>query len=53
MDPVTQHQRTLTRRQLLNHTCNGVGAAALTALLGSSAVTEHAIPGLCGHRIPG
>ncbi len=40
MDLITQHQRTLTRRQLFNHACNGVGAAALAALLGTTATAS-------------
>jgi hypothetical protein len=37
MDPITEYHRTITRRQLFDHTRNAVGAAALASLLGSSA----------------
>ncbi len=35
MDPITEYQRAITRRQLFDHARNGVGAAALASLLGS------------------
>jgi len=38
MDPATEFQRALTRRQLFNHLTSGVGAAALASLLDSSAI---------------
>ncbi|MCA9298375.1 MAG: DUF1501 domain-containing protein, partial [Phycisphaerales bacterium] len=34
MDPFTEYQRAITRRQLFSHVRNGVGAAALASLLG-------------------
>jgi len=45
MDPVTQYNRAITRRQLFNHVRNGVGAAALASLLGPLAYAETISPG--------
>ena len=42
MDPLTEYHRNITRRQLFDHARNGVGAAALASLLGSSAVADPA-----------
>jgi hypothetical protein len=55
MDPITEYQRAITRRQLFNHASNGVGAAALASLLGETALaaTGHkksrGLPGLPHH----
>ncbi|MEM9021408.1 MAG: DUF1501 domain-containing protein [Planctomycetota bacterium] len=40
MDPITEYQRGMTRRQLFNHVRNGVGAAALASLLGPAALSQ-------------
>jgi hypothetical protein len=37
MDPMTEYQRGITRRQLFNQARNGIGAAALASLLGPMA----------------
>jgi hypothetical protein len=42
MDPITEYHRAITRRQLFDHTRNGVGAAALASLLGSTALAAPA-----------
>ena len=48
MDPLTEYQRAITRRQLFNHARNGVGAAALASLMRDSASATRAsgLPGL-------
>ena len=40
MDPMTEHDRTITRRQLFRNARNGVGSAALATLLGAPAAAE-------------
>ena len=40
MDPITEYQRAITRRQLFDYARNGVGAAALASLLGPSAIAK-------------
>jgi len=40
MNPLTEFHRAMTRRQLFDHARNGIGAAALASLLGTTAFAE-------------
>ena len=44
MDPVAEYKLLCTRRHLLGNMAGGIGAAALTDLLGSGAATASPIP---------
>ena len=44
MDPIAEYKLLSTRRHLLGSMAGGIGAAALTDLLGSSAATASPIP---------
>ena len=55
MDPITEYQRGITRRQLFNHVRNGVGAAALASLLGPKAFSAapNPVPAAASPGLPG
>ena len=44
MDPIAEYKLLSTRRHLLGSMAGGIGAAALTDLLGSDAATASPIP---------
>ncbi len=52
MDPITEWQRAITRRQLFDRARNGVGAAALASLLPSAVLAAPGRPSTNGGGLP-